>query len=159
MWPAGVPGSVAIVDPSRDDSAWPDAECPSAIPMDTKALVRRSQEARARARATRDQILRGRSRRQVLHDSAFARLQARHESMPVIEQAKGIIMAQQRCGPEQAFDLLRQASQRTHVKLNELAARIVGHIVSSSNGDNVTPISLGAAQYPRPEAQAQPPAG
>ena len=132
MWPAGVPGSVAIVDPSRDDSAWPDAECPSAIPMDTKALVRRSQEARARARATRDQIRRGRSRRQVLHDSAFARLQARHESMPVIEQAKGIIMAQSACSDAEAFDMLRRVSQRSNVPVRELAAQLVAKSVGTA---------------------------
>lgn len=32
--------------------------------------------------------------------------------MPLIEQAKGIIMAREGCGPEEAFDLLRRASQR-----------------------------------------------
>jgi AmiR/NasT family two-component response regulator len=29
--------------------------------------------------------------------------------MPVIEQAKGILMAQHRCGADEAFDLLRRA--------------------------------------------------
>src|SRR5262249_40819792 len=47
------------------------------------------------------------------------------ESMPVIEQAKGIIMAQSRCGEAQAFDLLRRASQRSNVPVRELAAQIV----------------------------------
>jgi hypothetical protein len=57
--------------------------------------------------------------------SAQARLRARLKSMPVIEQAKGIIMAQ--CGwPEdQAFDALRRASQRQNIKLRDLAAIIV----------------------------------
>ncbi len=41
-----------------------------------------------------------------MHESAFARLQVKIGTMPVIEQAKGIVMAQQRCGPEEAFDLL-----------------------------------------------------
>ena len=31
------------------------------------------------------------------------------DTMPVIEQAKGILMAQHGCGPEEAFDLLRRA--------------------------------------------------
>jgi AmiR/NasT family two-component response regulator len=30
--------------------------------------------------------------------------------MPMIEQAKGIIMSQSRCGQAQAFDMLRRAS-------------------------------------------------
>jgi len=64
----------------------------------------------------------------------------------VIEQAKGILMAQQQCGPEEAFDLLRQASQRTNVKLRVLAAKIVEQVASSDEGGTVTPISRGAAR-------------
>ena len=45
--------------------------------------------------------------------------------MPVIEQGKGVIMAQQGCTPEEAFDLLRRASQRANVKVHVLAAQIV----------------------------------
>jgi hypothetical protein len=116
---------------------------------ESRALRQTAQESIARVRATRDQILRGRSHREILHESAFARLHARQQTIAVIEQAKGIIMAQQRCGPEQAFDLLRQASQRTNVKVHVLAAHIVEHIASSSNDDNVTPITLGAARRQR----------
>ena len=50
--------------------------------------------------------------------------------MPVIEQAKGILMAQQRCGPEEAFELLRRASQRANVKVNVLAEQIVEQVAS-----------------------------
>ena len=57
--------------------------------------------------------------------SEYARLLARLETMPVIEQAKGIIMAQSHCGHAQAFDLLRRASQRSNVPVRELAAQIV----------------------------------
>ena len=114
-----------------------------------------ARETIARSRATRAQILRGRSRREVLHDSAFARLQTKHETMPVIEQAKGIIMGQQRCGPREAFDLLRQASQRTNLKVHVLAAQIVEH-TASSDEDNVTPITLGATRYLRPRTRVPP---
>ena len=100
---------------------------------ESRALKRMAQETTARARATRAQILRGRSRREVLHDSAFARLQAKHKTMPVIEQAKGILMGLQRCGPREAFDLLRQASQRTNIKVHVLAAQIVEHIASDDD--------------------------
>ena len=62
-----------------------------------------------------------------MHDSAYARLQARLGTMPVIEQAKGIIMAQHGCAPEEAFALLRQVSQRANVKVHVLAAQIVAH--------------------------------
>jgi AmiR/NasT family two-component response regulator len=129
-----------------------------AVSLHTAALVRRSQEARARAQATRDEILRGRSQRQILHESEFARLLAKLETMAVIEQAKGIVMAHHRCGPDEAFDLLRRASQRANVKVHALAAQLVEQIVSSNNDENVTPISTGATRYLRPERRARPPA-
>jgi hypothetical protein len=118
-----------------------------------------SEQARAQARATRDQVRRGRSRGQILHDSAFARLHARQQTMPVIEQAKGIVMAQQRCGPDEAFDLLRRASRRTNVKVHELAAQIVGHVASGGDRGNVTPITVAATRYLRPGTRARPSAG
>ena len=52
-------------------------------------------------------------------------LQDAMTSRAVIEQAKGVLMAGQRCGPEEAFELLKQASQRENVKLREIAQRIV----------------------------------
>lgn len=52
--------------------------------------------------------------------------------MAVIEQAKGIIMAESRCSDAQAFDLLRRASQRGNVPLRELAAQIVAKTVQVS---------------------------
>src|SRR5215468_601560 len=63
-------------------------------------------------------------------EDVTARLQAQLDTMPVIEQAKGILMAQYRCPPEEAFDLLRRASQRANVKVNVLAAQIVEQIAS-----------------------------
>ena len=125
------------------------------MPLQTEALVRWSQEVRARARATREQIRIGRSQREILHESAFARLQARLGTMPVIEQAKGIIMAQQGCGPEEAFVLLRRASQRTNTRVHVLAAQLVEQIAASGDGDNVTPISAGSTRLGR---RARPPA-
>jgi GAF domain-containing protein len=49
-------------------------------------------------------------------------------SRAVIDQATGIIMAQQRCGAGEAFDILRRASQKRNVKLRELAAEIVSKV-------------------------------
>ena len=43
----------------------------------------------------------------------------------VIEQAKGILIAEQGCSDDEAFDLLVKASQRTHVKLHDVAAELV----------------------------------
>ena len=117
------------------------------VRLESRALRRMSEEARARARATREQVCRGRPRTEILRDSAFARLRARMGTMPVIEQAKGIVMAQQRCGPEEAFGLLRRISQLTGVKVHVLAAQIVEHAAAGGNRGNVTPISLAAARY------------
>jgi AmiR/NasT family two-component response regulator len=82
--------------------------------------------ARSRLRQTRQVVVEGRQRRAVLHESAYARLEARLASMPTIEQAKGVIMAQTGCGPDEAFQLLKKASQRANVKVRDLAAEIVG---------------------------------
>jgi ANTAR domain len=62
--------------------------------------------------------------------SPLARLRAQLATMPVIEQAKGIMMAQQGCGAEEAFDLLRRASQRSNVPVRELAKLIVSNTQS-----------------------------
>jgi GAF domain-containing protein len=48
------------------------------------------------------------------------------QSRAVIEQAKGILMARSpRLNADEAFDLLRKASQRENVKLRDVAQRIV----------------------------------
>jgi len=65
-------------------------------------------------------------------------LQAGLESMPVIEQAKGIVMAQQRCGPDEAFDLLRRASQRFNAKISVRAAQMVEQIISPATRNGAT---------------------
>jgi AmiR/NasT family two-component response regulator len=43
----------------------------------------------------------------------------------VIEQAKGILIARQGCSADQAFQLLVQISQRSHVKLHDVARDLV----------------------------------
>lgn len=60
-----------------------------------------------------------------LRYSAYARLQAQLASLPVIEQAKGIIMAKYGWPADQAFDALRRASQQKNIKVRDLAASIV----------------------------------
>ena len=67
-----------------------------------------------------------------LQYSAYARLQARLASLPVIEQAKGIIMARYGWPEQQAFDALRRASQRENIKVRDLAASIVAWTVRSA---------------------------
>jgi GAF domain-containing protein len=60
-------------------------------------------------------------------DQALLREQfdAALRSRSVIDQALGILMAQQRCTASEAFELLRQASQHRNRKLREVAADIV----------------------------------
>jgi GAF domain-containing protein len=49
-------------------------------------------------------------------------------SRSVIDQAIGILMAQQRCTADAAFDLLRQASQHRNRKLRDIAADIIANV-------------------------------
>ena len=46
-------------------------------------------------------------------------------SRAVIEQAKGILMAVRRINADEAFAELVRASQRSHIKLRDVSARIV----------------------------------
>jgi GAF domain-containing protein len=47
------------------------------------------------------------------------------DSRAVIEQAKGVLMAQRKVDAEQAFEILREASQRYNRKLRDIAQGIV----------------------------------
>jgi AmiR/NasT family two-component response regulator len=60
-----------------------------------------------------------------LPDSAEDRPIDLPETRAVIEQAKGILMATYRCGPDEALDLLRRASQAGGLKVHMLAAKVV----------------------------------
>jgi GAF domain-containing protein len=58
------------------------------------------------------------------------------ESRAVIEQAKGVLMAQRHVDAEQAFEILREASQRYNRKLRDIA---VGIVESTHDGERRTP--------------------
>jgi GAF domain-containing protein len=49
-------------------------------------------------------------------------------SRAIIDQAMGIIMAQQRCSADEAFAVLRRASQQRNVKIHAIAASIVAGV-------------------------------
>ena len=53
-------------------------------------------------------------------------------SRSVIDQAMGIVMAQRRCNPEEAFGTLRTISQRRNVKLRVVAAELIDVTLRSS---------------------------
>ena len=57
---------------------------------------------------------------------ALARhLQAAMDSRAVIEQAKGIVMAQRRCSAEEAFGFLTKVSQDSNTKVRDVSAALV----------------------------------
>lgn len=89
-----------------------------------------------------------------LRNSAYARLQARLASMPVIEQAKGILMAQYGWPEDQAFAALRHASQQENIKVRDLAASIVARTARPGPARRLadrtsTAAPLGAELIPR----------
>ena len=118
-------------DPGSGDSRRGSADQLEAARQEFDVQARKFEEATARLQASMDRFGEGGPQRESLRESVLARLQARLDSMPVIEQAKGVLMAQHRCGPDEAFDLLRRASQRANVKVSVLAAKIVGQFTSS----------------------------
>jgi len=54
-----------------------------------------------------------------------AQLETKAQSRDVIGMAKGTIMARQHVSEDEAFEVLRRASQRMNVKLREMAERVV----------------------------------
>lgn len=130
----------------------------SATRARTAALQRRTEqvvaEARAVERSTTDAWRLRRSSpagRELLRRSEYMRLRARLDSMPVIEQAKGIIMAQSRCTEADAFDMLRRASQRSNIPVRDLAARIV------AKASRTTPPAPDSIRRDRGSRRAEPP--
>ncbi|GHB81792.1 RNA-binding protein [Streptomyces cirratus] len=64
-----------------------------------------------------------------------ADLQTALTSRSVIDQATGIIMGQQRCSAEEAFAILRTASQHRNVKLRDLCTGLVTNITGTPPPD------------------------
>jgi len=55
------------------------------------------------------------------------------EARAVIEQAKGILIGAERCGPDEAFATLTRASQNQNRKLRDIAAEIVARYVDTAS--------------------------
>jgi GAF domain-containing protein len=64
-----------------------------------------------------------------------ARLGEAMKSRSIIEQAKGILMAAERCDEDTAFARLVERSQRENVKLRDVAARMVDEAVHGGEPD------------------------
>jgi transcriptional regulator with GAF, ATPase, and Fis domain len=62
---------------------------------------------------------------------AAEHLQIAMRSRAVIEQAKGILVWQRQCTPQEAFDILVTRSQNTNRKLRDVAEELVNHGMSS----------------------------
>lgn len=92
-------------------------------------LIRDAWSETARLQARRQASYTDRDR---LRSSAYARLQARLASLPVIEQAKGVLMAQYGWPEDQAFEALRRVSQRENIKVRDLAACVVARATRSA---------------------------
>ena len=58
-------------------------------------------------------------------------------SRSIIDQAIGIVMAQRRCSPEEAFGTLRTISQRRNIKIRTVAAELVDAVQCRSE-DNAS---------------------
>lgn len=69
------------------------------------------------------------------HSKAIDNLRTSLTSRSTIDQAIGILMAQQRCDARSAFALLRQASQGRNIKLREVAAAIVATVERSTSSE------------------------
>jgi uncharacterized protein (DUF3084 family) len=94
-----------------------------AAQRNTAEILQRIHAAQVRAERVHERWLAASARS--LRYSASARLHARLASLPVIEQAKGVIMAQFGWPEDQAFDALRRVSQRENIKVRDLAAKVV----------------------------------
>ncbi len=55
------------------------------------------------------------------------------QSRTVIDMAIGVIMAQNRCGPDEAFTLLRKASNARNTKLRDVAASLVAAVSGTAD--------------------------
>ncbi|MFC4144632.1 GAF and ANTAR domain-containing protein [Micromonospora mangrovi] len=69
------------------------------------------------------------------YDSATTLAEQMREAMrnrAVIEQAKGIIMSERRCSPEEAFALLSKVSQDSNRKVRDVAAALVNRTVAGT---------------------------
>ena len=53
-------------------------------------------------------------------------------SRAMIDMAKGIVMGERKCGPDEAFEHLRRLSQTEHRKLRDVAQDLIDQVAASS---------------------------
>jgi hypothetical protein len=132
--PAAAPPATELAGLLASATAQAAAACARSLELQrwTTIVLAEARAARHTSADARQQRRSTPAGRDLLQQSEHARLLARLESMPVIEQAKGIIMAQSHCGNAQAFDLLRRASQRSNMPVRDLAAQLVAKTAQAS---------------------------
>jgi hypothetical protein len=121
-------GNVVLrVDDMRAETRWPDYSPRVLDVYSSQVGAFRSEEAMTSgvevAEAVAVAVANADAYAQVL-DQAHNMRKAM-ESRAVIEQAKGVLMAQRGIDAQQAFDMLRDASQRYNRKLRDIAAGII----------------------------------
>jgi GAF domain-containing protein len=146
---AGVSGTLLRVDDMRAETRWPDyaakvvtsgvlASLSVPLPMQTDVVGALNCYARStQAFAGDDQAesateLAGHIAVAVANAVAYAdtaeyagQMREAMASRAVIEQAKGVIMAQNRCDADEAFEILRRASMGRNIKLRTIAEALV----------------------------------
>jgi GAF domain-containing protein len=147
---AGVSGTLLRVEDMREETRWPDyaavvvprgvlSSLSVPLPLQTELVGAMNCYARVPGAFSEspDAALQLASHVAVALSNAIsfvdatelaANMRAAMESRSVIEQAKGIIMAQNRCPADQAFEVLRRASQGRNVKLRDLAHDLVARV-------------------------------
>jgi GAF domain-containing protein len=78
-----------------------------------------------------------------LYESTAALAEQMRQAMAtraVIEQAKGIIMRDRGCSPDEAFDVLVRLSQEAHLKLRDVADRLVEHVGGGGSASSLPPM-------------------
>ena len=80
-----------------------------------------------------------------------ANLRAKLASLPVIEQAKGILMGRYQVSPDAAFALLRRWSSHTNLKLRDISGLLVD--AASHPGDQESRASASTGGRPHPATE------
>jgi len=145
---AGVTGTVLLIDDTRTETRWPDytarvsergvaSSLSLPLPVQTQVVGALNCYSRSPRAFTPGMVQVGLElaghlgvaiANAVSHADALRigeDMRAAMASRAVIEQAKGVIMAQSRCSPEQAFAILSRASQSRNRKLRDVAQDLV----------------------------------
>ncbi len=147
---AGVSGTVLLVPDMKEETRWPDyaaavlprgVRASLSIPLPLQTELVGALNCYSRTPSTFDSVIDlsvelasyvavAVSNAYVQSESARLAedMAAAMRSRAVIEQAKGMIMAQNRCDAETAFEILRKASMGRNVKLREVATDMVQRV-------------------------------